>query len=190
MRSPPKNSKWELFGKLQFLESITTEKPDSSNSKTVTSVTLTANEQSESQPKISEECLNEGSQSPKPPPLPPSSKRKERKKSQDTFPEYLKKVSHSQQISRAELSINTSTHAVEDDITSFGNHVKTVLRKLNSRLQVEAKNEIFNILTKYEVAQIDIEEGEAILGISSSSASLYSPRSTVSTPEPPKLFQT
>ncbi|KAJ4437262.1 hypothetical protein ANN_17399 [Periplaneta americana] len=87
------------------------------------------------------------------------------------------------------LSTNTSTE-IEDDITSFGNHVKSVLRKLHPRLKVQANNEIFNVLTKYEVIEMNmLEERSLSSGISNPSTFMpaYSPSSTASTSEPTNL---
>lgn len=192
--APPKNSKWEFFERLQFLELVPTERSTASNvySDSTVPSTWTANEQSETQSGKSVQCPNEAPQSQKltPPPPPPN---KKRRKKEDDFLDYLKKRDESRQMLMEELSAKTSATEIEDDVTSFGNNVKSVLRKLNPRLKIQAKNEIFNILTKYEMLQMDMQETSLSPAMSSSTTSFisqYSPVSTPSTSEPTELIQT
>lgn len=46
-----------------------------------------------------------------------------------------------------------------DDISTFTKHIETMLRKLSARSRAMAKTEIFNIIAKYEIGDID-EQGE------------------------------
>lgn len=42
-----------------------------------------------------------------------------------------------------------------DDISTFTKHIETMLRKLSARSRAMAKSEIFNIISKYEIGDID-----------------------------------
>lgn len=55
-----------------------------------------------------------------------------------------------------------------DDISTFTKHIETMLRKLSARSRAMAKSEIFNIISKYEIGDID-------------NTSTYSPISVAST---------
>ncbi|KDR07173.1 hypothetical protein L798_03121 [Zootermopsis nevadensis] len=185
--APPKNSKWDFFKRLQFLELVSTERPTACNVDSDSAVPSTsnspANAQFETQNENSEGCPNEASQSSKPPPP----RRKRRNNNLDDILDYLVKRDESRQIAMKQLSANTATE-IEDDIASFGNHVKAVLRKLHPRLKIQAKNDIYNILSKYEVIHMDMQEATSVTsGMSNqtiSEVSAYSPTSTASTPQP------
>lgn len=90
-----------------------------------------------------------------------------------------------------QLSANTSTTEIDDDVTSFANHVKSVLRKIHPRLKVQAKNEMFNVLTKYEMIQMYMQEERSLSSgmsnPSTSTISAYSPINTASTHKPTNL---
>ncbi|KDQ71521.1 hypothetical protein L798_09516 [Zootermopsis nevadensis] len=131
---PPTNSNWDFSKGLQFLE------PSTSN--------LPANAQFQTQTENNEGCPDEASQSsvPQPPP------QKRRNNNYDYNLDYLVKRDAMQQ-----LRANTATE-IEDDIALFGNYVKAVLRKLHPRMTIQAKNDLYNILSEYEVKQLDMQE--------------------------------
>ncbi|XP_072389673.1 uncharacterized protein [Diabrotica undecimpunctata] len=148
--APAKNSKWELFERLRFLEQISTERASASN---ISSESLMSTEEAEI-PFVSEENLDTSIQ-----PAPEAAKSthppaKKRKKVEDDFLTYLKKRDDQRQIFLQE--INTIKEN-DDEVNRFGNHIKSIMRKLNQRFQVQARSEIFNILTKYELMQMDME---------------------------------
>ncbi|XP_067005314.2 uncharacterized protein [Anabrus simplex] len=161
---PTKNSKWEFFQRLQFLDLVSTERSTTSNIDQGAPVPVPApvpspsasstSTQFETESEIIEECPKETSQSPKPPLL----RRKIRcdKNIQDASLDCLVKRDESRQLTMHQLSAITTES--EDDVASFGNHVKAVLRKLQPRLRIQAKNDIFNILSKYELKQMDMQE--------------------------------
>lgn len=124
--APPKNSKWDFFKRLQFLEPVSTERPTASNVESDSA----ANAQFETRTENSEGCPDEASQSsvPQPP------RRKRRNNNHDDILDNLVQ----------QLSANTDTE-IEDEIASFGNHVKA------PRLKIQA-----NILSHYEVIQMDM----------------------------------
>lgn len=181
--APPKNSKWEFFKRLQFLELVATERPTASNIDLDSEVPSTLNSPAyaQFQTENSDGCPNEGSQSPKPPPP-----RRRRIKTNDGILDYLMKRDESRQMTMKQLSANTYTD-IDDEITSFGNHMMAVLRKLHPRLKIQAKNDIYYTLNKYEMIQMDLQETTSVTSEmsnpSTSELSAYSPISTASTPE-------
>ncbi|XP_031332908.1 uncharacterized protein LOC116163194 [Photinus pyralis] len=50
---------------------------------------------------------------------------------------------------------NVEKNAYDDDVSSFGDHIKSVLQKLPPILKVKAKTEIFNTMSKYELLAME-----------------------------------
>ncbi|RZF47722.1 hypothetical protein LSTR_LSTR005986 [Laodelphax striatellus] len=158
---PAKNSKWELFERLQFLEQESAETPifppvsDRATASNMSFETVVPSPMSNEEPEIhfniEENQYTSAQPSTKSTSQPPV---KNRKKVKDEFSTYLKKRDNKRQVYFQELNALKET---DDVVDTFGNHAKSVLRKLNPRLQIEAREEILNILTKYELLQIEQE---------------------------------
>ncbi|XP_074041519.1 uncharacterized protein [Leptinotarsa decemlineata] len=145
--APAKNSKWELFERLQFLELVSTERASASNVSFETVV-------SSPMPNEEAEILFDIEKNQDIATKPAAKSTQKRKKVEDEFLTYLKKRDDQRQVYFQEMN---AFKEIDDDVNTFGNHVKSVMRTLNQRFQIQARNEIFNILTKYEHMQMDLE---------------------------------
>lgn len=97
-----------------------------------------------------------------------------RKNPGDDFIKFLKER-HEQR----NIEMQASTPQRTDEISSFAKHIEMSLRNLSVRSRAMAKNEIFNIITKYEMADID-GQNESPYSTSMNSYASYSPISTTS----------
>lgn len=78
-------------------------------------------------------------------------------KHRDYFLDILKNKEDSQYDVTQELNM-PKTDETDDDVNTFGDHVKCVLKKLSPRLKIQAKNDIFSILTKYETMNMAMQD--------------------------------
>ncbi|KAL1514386.1 hypothetical protein ABEB36_003653 [Hypothenemus hampei] len=130
--SKSKTSKWDFFERLRFLERVPIER------------------NTESSIKFRNLHLREPD---------PHVRRTSRRtiKKHDELLQFMKKREESRQKLIKDLS-QTNNQDIDDDVTTFANHVKSVLTKLSPRLKLDAKNEIFATLSKYEKLHLDIQE--------------------------------
>lgn len=96
-----------------------------------------------------------------------------RKKKDDDFITFLKERHENR---NSQLELLRSQQPV-DDISTFTKHIEMTLRKLSARSRAMAKNEIFSIVSKYEIGDID---GHSEHPHTSSSYNSYSPMSSPS----------
>ncbi|KAL1490059.1 hypothetical protein ABEB36_012803 [Hypothenemus hampei] len=141
--SKSKTSKWDFFERLRFLERVPIERNTESSIQQI-------NDKEDSQPL---------SEVPQPPPSRARSTRPSRRtiKHHDELLQFMKEREESRQKLIKGLS-QTNNQDIDDDVTTFANHVKSVLTKLSPRLKLDAKNEIFATLSKYEKLHLDIQE--------------------------------
>lgn len=70
---------------------------------------------------------------------------------------YLSKLLNSrvqEELQRVPLPRTVPEKIDEDELSTFAAHIRTVLKKLPARLQIQAKNEVFQILSKYEMEAV------------------------------------
>ncbi|KAL1492918.1 hypothetical protein ABEB36_011084 [Hypothenemus hampei] len=166
--SKSKTSKWDFFERLRFLERVPIERNTESsivtNSDSNSSMSCST---SLSQPSTSafEQQINDKEDSQplsevrQPPPSRARSTRPSRRtiKHHDELLQFMKEREESRQKLIKDLS-QTNNQDIDDDVTTFANHVKSVLTKLSPQLKLDAKNEIFATLSKYEKLHLDIQE--------------------------------
>lgn len=82
--------------------------------------------------------------------------RKSRRSKQDEFLEYMKERDKQRQaLLQQTVAKTVEENAYDNDVSSFGDHIKSVLQKLPPILKVKAKTEIFKTISKYELMAIE-----------------------------------
>ncbi|KAJ8728928.1 hypothetical protein PYW07_006624 [Mythimna separata] len=179
--APAKNSKWQFYERLRFLENTSSERPSStsvdqeqqSSTSVVQEVTNTSSEVGhEDTPSVAADASVHNTISRElVEPVPgtstqersiPQSKSSEKSTSKNTKrkrqkeDEFIKfmKDRHESRNSTLE-SLKCQGRESFDDISTFTKHIETMLRKLSARSRAMAKTEIFNIISKYEIGDID-----------------------------------
>lgn len=98
----------------------------------------------------------------------------------DEFLQVLKKREENRQKLMGQFN---QTKEDNDEDSTFANHIKTVLKKISPRLKIQAKNEIYACLTKYETLNLDLQESRSSPASESRTSSTFSPLSVTYIPE-------
>lgn len=197
--APAKNSKWQFYERLRFLENISSERQSFTSAIEPDANTYAEDEHEDSLLEATDESVLNTSvmdieaipeTSTSTPEISlrksleklPKKKIKQRRQD-DGFIKFLKER---QEKRDSELLLLKSQQPVDDDISTFTKHVEMVLRKLSARSRAMAKTEIFNIVSKYEIEDID---GHSIRPYTSSSYNSFSPISTASSDQQTTSFE-
>ena len=96
-----------------------------------------------------------------------------KRKAEDEFLRFMKERHESRQ---QEMEVQTTRFQPMDEISSFSQNIEISLRKLSARSRSLAKSEIFNIVSKYELIDIEFENSRSPYASSlSNNTTLYSP---------------
>ncbi|KAK5637785.1 hypothetical protein RI129_000032 [Pyrocoelia pectoralis] len=168
--APAKNSKWHFFERLRFLDNTPSQRQSSTNimeenttsevadADTYTEVTHEIDLVQDTPTPLREVVPTPGTSittQERSTPLSansdkPAKKILKRNRQDDEFIKFLKERQESR---------NIQLHACQqpvDEISTFSKHIEMSLRKLSERSKAMAKNEIFSIISKYEMADIDV----------------------------------
>lgn len=196
----PANSKWQFYERLRFLEntplerqSCTSVEQEQQSSASVekevtntspgvehedtpheaadTSVHNTPSKELPGTSKSTQERSNIPLSNSSEKPTAKNTKRKRQKED-----EFIKFMKDRQENRNRQLESLKSQESV-DDISTFTKHIEMMLRKLSARSRAMAKTDIFSIISKYEIADID---GQSERPFTSSSYKSYSPISATS----------
>lgn len=95
----------------------------------------------------------------------------------DEFLKFLKERHENRQL---QLQAATTSQQPMDEISSFSKNIEMSLRKLSARSRSLAKSEIFSIISKYELMDIDGENSRSCYSSSLSNTTPFSPISMAS----------
>ncbi|KAI4455602.1 madf domain transcription factor [Holotrichia oblita] len=191
--APAKNSKWQFYERLRFLEKIPLERQSSTS--VIEQISNTSSEGGHEDPplEVTDESVH-NTPSRESGPIPGTStsapeksvslskscekttkNRIKRNRQDDDLIKYLKER-HEKRNSELRL-LESQIQQPDDDISTFTKHIEMTLRKLTAHSRAMAKNEIFGIVSKYEIGDI---ERESERPYTSSSYNSYSPISVAS----------
>lgn len=170
--APAKNSKWQFYERLRFLENTPSERQSctsveqeqqssASVEKEVTNTSPgvehedTPHEAADSSvhntPSKELPGTSKSTQERSNIPLSNSKNTKRKRQKEDEFIKFMK----DRQENRYRQLESLKSQESVDDISTFTKHIEMMLRKLSARSRAMAKTEIFNIVSKYEIGDIE-----------------------------------